>query len=284
LLNGEWARFSEKKTRGLARLVGLVQETGFNRPVGPGLFNAILEKLSEFGSTYLLFALGALALLFIWKWSDARGRLIAIWAASAYALLAYLIPLGTLESQFFYYLLVPALLTTSIAAVLLYREWASGVVSGWLLIAGAGIPVLGLILLWSAVQWVQVRTSPDNGYEQVLEYVDEEIPPEMDVAATSETAQFLLDERASGPWGSWYTLETLAEHRPEYLIVSKRQLEWDFGELALPLLGWLEENGQPVFSFTGRTNEQLLVFRIPPASWTTLPSVTEEAVQENQAS
>jgi hypothetical protein len=89
----------------------------------------------------------------------------------------------------------------------------------------------------------------------------------------------LLDDRASGPWGSWYTLEVLAEHRPDYLIISERQLEWDFGELAQPLIEWLEENGQPVFSFQGRTNEQLLVFHLPPANWTALPSGTETAVQ-----
>lgn len=280
-LSGDGARFVEKKSRGLARLVGLVQETGFNRAVSPGLFRAVLEKLGEFGSTYLLFALGMLALLYLWKRSGDRSRIVSIWAASAYILMGYLIPVGTLESQFFYYLLVPALLATTIAAVHLFREKVAGAVSSRLLLAV--VATISLIILWSAAQWVRFRVTPDNGYERVLAFVASEIPPEMKVAATSETAQFLLDDRASGPWSSWYTLEALAEHRPDYLIVSERQLEWDYGDLALPLLDWMEENGKPVFSFTGRTNEQLIIYFLPPASWASLSAGTDGPGQDIQA-
>jgi len=121
-LSGDWARFIEKKTGGVTRLIGLVQETGFNRPAAPGLLPALIDKLGEFGPTYLIFALGGLGLLYLWWQKQAPGRLLAIWAASAYALLAYLIPLGTLETQFFYYLLPLAALTTSSAADCFPRE------------------------------------------------------------------------------------------------------------------------------------------------------------------
>lgn len=75
---GQWAAFWAEKYLGLQRLLGLIQITGWNRP-GVSLAQFLLPRLTDYGSSYILLALGGAATL--WTLINQRhapqGRLIA---------------------------------------------------------------------------------------------------------------------------------------------------------------------------------------------------------------
>jgi hypothetical protein len=246
------------KTEGVLRLAGMLQETGFNRGTGPSFLESVLARLDAFGATYLLIGLGAPAAAALAR----RGRdvdwVLALWAASAYALLAYAIAWGTNEEQFYYFLIVPALpaIGTAVAWLApLRRELA-------LAAAAIGLVFTGV----SARQWVIVHTQPDNAHEALVSYLESHVAPGGRVAATGETAQFVLSgSYGTGPWGNWVEPDDLRAYHPDYLVVSPRQVLWDHGAEGQALLDWVERTAFPVFEFSARPGSAatLALYRLP---------------------
>lgn len=254
--DGRW--WVEDKFRGILRLAGFIQETGMNRDLGISFLQAIVGRLVEFGFTYLLIGLGVAALVYLIRQQDAIFRLLALWAASAYALLAYLIPFGTLEEQFFYFLIVPAVLVIAVAFALYWKRAGDSrgpIVAGALLL---GFAFFG----WSMLRWSAIHFSPSNGYEQAMAFVEETVPADARVASTSEVGQFLLEEYGSGPWGDWHSVEALAEHDPDYLLVNEAQVAWDFGDRARPLYEWLATEGTLVWEFEDVSGDRIWVYEL----------------------
>jgi hypothetical protein len=260
LLAGHWPVFAEEKLSGVYRLLGLMQTTGVNREGGPSLLQIIWARIYPFGSTYALLALGAGAVVYLLVYGRSRGRLLGLWAASAFALLAYSILFGTLEEQFFYMLVPTAALATSVTGVLLFEYGVFGRSSQTALRVAQVFVVF--FLLWSTTQWVVTHMRPDNGYERILTYIDQIVSPGATVGATSETAQFLLKRNASGPWGPWHTVDELLRYCPDYLMVSTDSFVWNFGKDAEPLLAWTQAHGEKIFAFTGRGDNHAVLYRL----------------------
>lgn len=247
-LYGDWERLADSKLRGVLRLVGLKKETGVNREGGVSLLEAVLSRLDSYATTYVLILGGAVALLVLLALGGRASRLLACWVGSAYALLGYCILFGTLEEQFFYFLVVPAIVGIASAAALLLRALRPG---GRLIRPlRVGLAALAaLALAWNAYQWGVTRSSPDNSFEQALAFIDR-LPPGARVASTNQTGQFLLpQERRAAPWGSWGSLEALRGSSADYVLISTDQLAWSHRATADELVAWLEANGEPVFSF-----------------------------------
>jgi hypothetical protein len=264
-LSGHWQLFLAEKFTGLQRFAGLIRVTGFGHEGGgPNFFDTIVARLEPFASTYLLLALGVVSVGVLLARGGHLNRLIALWTASAYALLGYAIFFGTLEEHFFYFLIIPSIVACTTAGAAMY---------GWVVkrgAAGAGIAVAGvflaLLLAWNGYQWVRAHTHPDNGYEEVLAYLRNSVPPGSRVASTSQTAQFLLDDYQSGPWGDWVEPAALAAFDPEYLLIDEHSLQWNHGPKRGPLLEWIRANGRPVYVFTSRENHRLVLYDLAPAA------------------
>jgi hypothetical protein len=184
-----------------------------------------------------------------------------LWTLSSYLLLSYCILLGTLEEQFFYFLILPCILTVAVGATRI------GSLLGTTPRRRRGLHV-GLLTLavlfvgWNGRQWAIRHFTPDNGEERVLQYIAQQVPPRSRVAATNETAQFLLGPRTSGPWGQWADVAQLEQAAPDYLIVTPRTLAWNFGPAAQPLLRWIAQHGQAVFTFNGQGGETTILYRL----------------------
>jgi hypothetical protein len=258
--------FAEDKLRGLLRLLGLIQETGFNRMGNDFLISNVIARASTFGTTYAILALGVPAVAVLLLRGRAAERLVGLWAGSAYALLAYAIAFGTLEEQFFYFLFVPVLVALPVAAALAWRTdllRSPGLRRAY---QPAIAALLVLFTVWSMIQWARVHLVPNNGYEQALDYLELNVTAGSRVAATSETAQFILaDQYGTGPWGSWVTVEELSRYRPDYVLVSTSQMAWDHGAAAEPLIAWIDAIGTPVFTFRGQAagDAPLILYRMP---------------------
>lgn len=125
---GDWPTFVVQKFQGFSRMAGLLQVTGFNQRGGPSFLDALVTRLDNFATTYALFATGAVAvcvLLLTGLGKVPERRLLMVWTASAYAFLAYAMVFGTLEEQFYYYLVIPSILATVVTMTLvLQKAWA----------------------------------------------------------------------------------------------------------------------------------------------------------------
>lgn len=108
---GRWDQFIENKTFALRRLLGFVQISGWNRPE-VSFVDALSVNLSQYITSYSLILIGfVLMLLLFFTWRDERGRFVLAWVGMMYLFCAYLVVAGTLNDQFFYYLMVPVITT-----------------------------------------------------------------------------------------------------------------------------------------------------------------------------
>ena len=256
---GDWTLFVDDKTRGALRLAGAIQETGFNKPGNQSLVSAVTAQIDAFATTYAILGLGLLAVGLLLPVGGHRGRLIAIWTGSAYTLLAYSIAFGTLEEQFFYYLVVPSIVSIAVASTMLYRGKLIAQRYRRLCL-GAGTFLVLIFVAWSGAIWLRVHTTPDNGYQRVVSYLNENVPRGTHVSVTTDTAQFIMAGYESGVW---VTPAQWRDHRVEYVVISTSEINKGYSFVGEDTLTWLEGNAQLVYSFDGPTFGSLRVYRLP---------------------
>jgi 4-amino-4-deoxy-L-arabinose transferase-like glycosyltransferase len=266
---GDWGTFLDQKSAGVSRLVGLLQITGFNQQGGPSLLDAIVSRLDEFATTYVLLATGALAvgvLLLTGLGRTPARRLLVSWTSSAYVFLAYSMFFGTLEEHFFYYLAVASILITTVTTTLVLRKLRVGGGVRWArteqrrrVALEAGAAFLVTLALWSACVWVVVHTVPDNGYQRVVSYVDE-LPEGSRVAVTSETADPLLIWHAGdGPYNS---VRALQADNIDYVVISSYLATRGWREPPPGVYRWVKGHGQLVYGFKGSSSGLLGVWQL----------------------
>jgi 4-amino-4-deoxy-L-arabinose transferase-like glycosyltransferase len=268
-LAGQWGSFVQQKTDGVVRFVGLVRSTGFRRAGGPSLIQTLADRLDNYGSSYLLIAVGLVAVYFLLlRRRGSTSREIGVLAVCAYVTLAYNVILGTLEEQFFYYLVVACILASAVVAVQFVSSQATQVS----LQRAVGLIAMLLVLAtaYNGYEWAGVHLRPDDGYQSVLDYLHENVHRGHPVASTSETGQFVLEGYQSGPWGIWTSPDALAEYAPEYILATPSTLLWNNSEAGKALLAWIDQHGQLEYVFSGREGNELRLYKIPPETWEAL--------------
>jgi 4-amino-4-deoxy-L-arabinose transferase-like glycosyltransferase len=258
---GDLRVFLDHTLAGLERFAGFAQTTGFHRPGGQPFSAAVVANLDQFGATYALLAVGAAATVTLFLTRDRRARLLAIWSGSGYAATAFSVGFGTLEEQFFYPAIVSAMLATAIAIVLWSRPTtttANGRGRPWRHHAAGAVVVP--FVLWSALLWYRIHSTPDNAYEQLRAYVRANVPDGSRVAATTETSVFLFDGPDVAQVG---TIDGFRRDGIEYVVASSLQVERGYGYLSEEAYDWVRTNGHEVFGVDGRTNGHLGLYRLP---------------------
>jgi 4-amino-4-deoxy-L-arabinose transferase-like glycosyltransferase len=262
-LVGQWPHFMHAKLAGMQRVAGILQVTGFHHKGAPSFLSSLLARLDLFGTTYLISLTGGLALLLVLSFGRERARVLVAWAAGAYAYLGYDVLHGTLETQFFYYLVVPALMLTACAGPIMLRTRLGHRYRRASL--GAGLLTLVALLCWDGVTWTHIHLRAGNAYQQALHYIDTRIPQaERHVAATSLTGQFLLQHPA-GPWGAWDTVAALALYRPAYLLVATHQFAFDHPQHVATLDAWLQRHARALVTINSNgtgTDAPLVLYRL----------------------
>jgi hypothetical protein len=271
--------FVEDKLSGVLRFLGLVKTTGFVHGHGPSFLSAVLRNLDVFATTYTLVALGIPAsMLLVWKGDDRR-RVLGVLGISAYALLAYSIGLGTLEEQFFYFLVLPAMLSVPVAwglfsRILDRRDFSAvrlprgrprdlgGAYTGAARVARVVLPVaLVVSVAWSSFVWTQVRFTPDDGYRQVYGWLHANVPRGESLGVTTDPQELLLDGYVINPVSSG---DEIRATRSTYVVISGKQIADGYTKNGVALEAWLRANGRPVFVVDGRTYGRLEVFEVNP--------------------
>jgi 4-amino-4-deoxy-L-arabinose transferase-like glycosyltransferase len=259
---GDWSLFVDQKSRGALRLAGAIQETGFNKPGNQTLLDAITAQLVTFATTYAILGLGLLAVGLLLLVGGHREKLVAVWTGSAYTLLAYSVVFGTLEEQFFYYLVVPSIASIAVASTMLYRETLIPQRYRRLCLSFGSFLVV-LFVAWSGAIWLRVHTTPDNGYQHVVSYLNENVPRGTHISVTTDTAQFIMTGYVSGVW---VTPEQLQDHHVEYVVVSTSAIDKGYSFVGQDMLTWLEGHAQLTYAFDGPTFGSLRVYRLSPGA------------------
>ncbi len=247
------------------RLVGVRQETGFNSPtVHVSLTSRIVAHLTDYGTTYVLLGLGALAAVGLvvrlrpWR-TDAdrtpRDRvtiLIAVWAGVAAAYLVYATLFGSIEEQMYYILLAPAIAaaTTWLSGRPAHRgtTWRSPLVA-----------CIVAVLAVNGVIWFQVHTRSDNEYQQMLAWESAHVPPDSVVAVTDYTSQFLIRH---GVIGQWSTLPAIVAHHVQYVLVATTLTHQGYGLASEEFLATLNRRGRLMFRADGPSEGSLRLYEV----------------------
>jgi 4-amino-4-deoxy-L-arabinose transferase-like glycosyltransferase len=278
-VRGDWGTFVDQKGTGVLRMAGLIQVTGFNQRGGPSFLEALVHRLDVFLPTYTFLATGVVAvctlfLMDLGNKASAR-RLLVSWAASAYAFLGYTMMFGTSEEHFYYYLVVASILATVVAIAVALRRMrtadakeypagAAGGARGWrperraLNVALAVF--MAFLVLWDGCVWVMIHTVPDNGYQRVAYYFNENLPEGSRVAVTSFVAEIVL--RGYVGDGAYRSLRDLRAKDIDYVIMSSYLANNGYKQPSLGAYRWVKDHGQLVYGFEGRTHGLLGVWRL----------------------
>ena len=254
--SGNGRLFFSEKASGGSRFIGAVQTTGFNAHGSSSFVDKLVDQIPLFGASYILLALGAAAVVVLWRRGGSKERVVAAWLGSAYPLGAFSVVQGTLEEQLFYFLAVPATVAVPVALALLVR---SGDTQRRPVSASLAVATLGLIVGIAALSWTSVRQTPDDSERKLVSFAQHEFEPTDVVASTSDTEQFVL---------TGVRLETvdrfddLSKKHVDYVVIRTKNIEDGTATVSEAFLAQLDTTAAVVFSVDGPSVGQLRVYRL----------------------
>jgi 4-amino-4-deoxy-L-arabinose transferase-like glycosyltransferase len=247
---GMLEQFIDQKWIGVLRMVGALQVTGFNAVPGTNLTGRLLELAGRFGTSYLLLGLSILAGAVAATSPLPNRRVIGIFSLAAGCFGAYSILLGAAEEQFGYCVVLAALVSTPVAALMIVDRYRRLKVV--MIAAAAIISVLSLGL------GVQARVVADDGLIRARAWMNAELPKSSKVGLTSVTGEFALLPHEG--WEVMPSLRSLQDGDAQYVLTQSRPLREGYGFAAPELLDWLQDNAQPVFKVSGPTSGDTVVW------------------------
>jgi hypothetical protein len=298
LVTGQWALFAPQKLLLLKRLIGLVQLNGWNKPGGASLPTLLLSRLSDYGTTYILFAAGAAVILWLLLFHrhDRTARLLGAWGLILCPFYGFVTLFGTASDQYFYYLLIPGIVLVGYTAVV----WTEGIESfvsrhrlthlalfrsrTWLhvgnLIVGC---FLGLVVSYDLVQWwLACGVGVDNGYYQLTAYVQDNVPPGAPINASGDITkfQYFWPDRPITVDGTPQKAESQDVH---YFVVAPKDIELHDSFLTASFAKWIASHGQLLFSVSGNSYGRIMLYRVDYASKAKPPQAKERTFPSSKS-
>ncbi|MEV6327775.1 phospholipid carrier-dependent glycosyltransferase [Streptomyces sp. NPDC051909] len=255
---GHGAEFWDEKTHGLRRLLGIVQETGFNAPGTPSLPGRLAAELPGYATTYLLLLLTPVALVLLLRRREPVYRLLVLFHASAILTLAYALGIGTLEEQALYLLFVPNLVALSVTVPVPRGRPAlrATVVAG--LVAVLAVP---------ATVYARERGTPDDGFVRLDAYLRTHVPPgsgivTVDGARTRGVSYWTFEDTYR--LGNWVSPGERAVHQARYAIVPWKVIDQGYGRSTPAEVRQLTRDARLLFAVDGHTYGTLALYELPP--------------------
>ncbi|WP_149182506.1 phospholipid carrier-dependent glycosyltransferase [Streptomyces sp. TRM49041] len=266
---GHFDAFLDAKSAGVRRLLGLVQESGFNAPGTPSLADRLADELTLYGSTYVLLALGPAALVLLWRSKAPARRMLALFQLCAGLTLLYALAKGTLEEQALYLLIVPnlAALTVAFSGRTRPRPHRAPRPARHRTARVAAVALLAATTAFASTSYAAGRLQDDDGYARLRSYMSEHIPAGTPVAAidggaTRGISTWALRDRYR--LGEWLTPQDRAEAQARYLVIPWKVIEEGYGGLDERQARSLAAEGKLLFSTHGRTYGTLALYELPP--------------------
>ncbi|HEY0389487.1 MAG TPA: phospholipid carrier-dependent glycosyltransferase [Gaiellales bacterium] len=268
--SGHWGGFQYDKLHGFLRLSGQVQISGFNQAKGPSLAETAGRLLVNYAVSYLILAAALPCAVILLRQPWVQQRLAGLWGLCAVVLVAFLVLKGTLEEQFFYYLLVPSIICFTLAGTRVVRsEWLRRRM-GWT-VAGA-CAVLVVFGAFDLVAYGLVRTRQDVGWRDMVAHVRSTLPPGTPVGIAvgapdvTSWAYLVNQTRLSGAdppprlrITSWPDVETPVR----WVIVSSRLVDDGLVNIPPATLHALRARGHVRYTVDDDTYGTLTLYRVP---------------------
>ncbi|MGH9095458.1 MAG: ArnT family glycosyltransferase, partial [Acidimicrobiales bacterium] len=277
---GSLPAFWSQETAGIRRLLGQEKSTGFSKAGSPSLVHTIVVQLTSFGATYVVLGLGVLGAFYVLvRRHDAAARLMSVVTLFGAATIFYALFFGTIEEQFLYFLLVPALLSLAMGGTLLAERVAG---------AGAGRPgtrtwakarlrtrartrtllvLLAIVSLYNLGVWAHVRRSPDHGLQRVTAWCQAHDPNPGLIGNDTQVTVYALQHSGLPATLIGAPRAAAAEHI-RYLTVLPTETAGNYGALDQAQEKFYEDHGRRVFSFHEATFGDVQIYRTTdPSVW-----------------
>lgn len=276
LMSGDWTSFFAEKFLSLRRLLGLIQLTGWNRP-GISFLDLLIDRLTQYGPSYLLFGLGALATVVLLLWGRDRlaGRFLASWGIVLYPFFAFITLFGSGNDQFFYFLLIPAIILTGYALIVFAAEidrrfrfgnsprFRMQLGSFQLTVAKVlSASLLIVVLPLNLFLWLNTFAfTQDNGYYQLTQYVNTNLPPGAMLNASGDPIKFryFMPNR---PVSAAATPQEAIKEGVHYFVLAPKDVRLQYGRIQPELAQWIVANGERLFSTTGNSYGDIYLYRV----------------------
>ncbi|WP_298253441.1 glycosyltransferase family 39 protein [uncultured Arthrobacter sp.] len=254
-LNGLLGAWIWAKTNGLRRMTGIDQTTGFNQEGAPSLVGRLFDQLTQFGSSYLLLAIGPVAGLVLCFSAVPGRRLVGITAVLFGLFGVYSVAFGTLEEQYGYPVLCAGAVSSAVCAVELVerkQQWRTPVI----LFSVAFVAL-------TAATGLRTLVTTDNGFVQVRSWMQENLPTDARVSVSNSTGEVAFEDNPR--IGVWPSAPLMQENGANYIITQELPTSLGYGYARPEMLEWLKANGDPIFSVTGPTNGATVLWRVDDA-------------------
>jgi Dolichyl-phosphate-mannose-protein mannosyltransferase len=248
---GNWY---EAKSQGALRMLGFVQDTGFNAPNAPSLVSRVLAQLEYFGTSYVLLLacpiVGAVAALS----ARPERRFIGCVAVMMGLFGVYSAAFGTFEEQYGYPVMIAGIAAAAVSAVELYERYP--------FTRRAITVVCPAFMVAAMVLGIRAESTTDDGFLQVHAWADAHLVADARIGVTNSTAELAY---ADDPrFGAWASLPALAEHNASYVVTQSLPMSMGYGYARPELLPWLTEHATPLVQVPGLTNGVTTLWYIGP--------------------
>jgi O-antigen/teichoic acid export membrane protein len=275
------------QTYTLQRLVGLLQTTGLNVP-GVSLVAALGRSFETYSSSYIVLAVGFVAL--IWCWSrknTAAGNFLTAWLTASYAFGAYIVAIGTLNEQFFVYLLPASIVGTVLLADAMLarslrrvRRRAAAFGADPAQVSRrprrvAAVAVAGLVGL-SSVSWFTNYSSASDGVVLMDKYIAAHLPACAAVNASGDPQKYsyLLGGRSFAFFSVGPAALADGVH---YFILSPTDVAEQTGNMGPALADWITSHGTRLADFPSVVYRSVQLWYVPASPYDPVADVVDIA-------
>lgn len=275
-------QFIFTQTTTLQRFIGLLQLNGLNRP-GVSLAASVRESIVTFtgtgyASTYIMLAAGLAALAWCWsRWNSESGTFLTAWLTASYACGGYIVAIGTLNEQFFVYLL-PGVIVGSVflADALITGAWRRrDAIIGRRRAARRAHPRLpsvvggsafALVACLSSMSWTANYGGGGDGVVQAVAYVTARLPSCAAVNASGDTQkyEYLTGGLITGRSFAGFSVgpAALADGVHYFLLAPTDAAELN-GDMTPALEAWIRANGRELAVFPSQVYDTVQVWYVP---------------------
>jgi len=268
--------FVNIQTTVLRRLVGLLQITGLNVP-GVSLEAALVRSISQYSSSYVVLAVGFVALVWCMIRKNAQSaKFLTAWLAASYAFGVYIVAVGTLNEQFFVYLL-PASIVGSVLLV-------DAVIAGWVRRAvrtqshsqgrqrrvtrlphAVGAVCCAGLAGMSAVSWVTNYSGTSDGVVLADQFIATTLPPCAAINASGDPLKYsyLLGGRNFADFAVGAAALADGVH---YFLLAPTDATERSGNMSPELATWIRDNGRQLAIFPSQVYKTVQLWYVLAAA------------------
>jgi hypothetical protein len=277
--------FVDIQTATLRRLIGLIQITGLNVP-GVSLASAVGRSLGHYSSSYIVLLAGFTAMLWCWsRRNTARGNFLTAWLTASHGVAAYIVAVGTLNEQFFVYLLPASIAGSVLGADALVASWArrrAGPRPGrgrrrarparlpLAVIAVGGTALAGL----SAAGWVTNYARVSDGVVQAMRFIATALPPcaAVNTSGDPDKYSYLLPSR---PIVYFSVGAAALADGVHYFLLSPVDAIERAGDMSPALASWISEHGQRLATFPSDVYGTVQLWYVPASPYDPVADVID---------